>query len=119
MSKRTSPVSTPNSAPRRATWAARALAINVLVGMQPVLTHVPPTYLRSISATRMPASVRRPARNGPAWPAPMMIASRSEEHTSELQSLMRISYAVFCLKKKSNTQTQYIDQRANDDYDVT
>src|SRR3546814_2269419 len=28
---------------------------------------------------------------------------RSEEHTSELQSLMRISYAVFCLKKKSNT----------------
>src|SRR3546814_1507235 len=29
---------------------------------------------------------------------------RSEEHTSELQSLMRISYAVFCLKKKINTQ---------------
>src|SRR3546814_7836392 len=30
------------------------------------------------------------------------IAARSEEHTSELQSLMRISYAVFCLKKKKN-----------------
>src|SRR3546814_4449251 len=30
-------------------------------------------------------------------------AKRSEEHTSELQSLMRISYAVFCLKKKKNT----------------
>src|SRR3546814_6873796 len=30
-------------------------------------------------------------------------ARRSEEHTSELQSLMRISYAVFCLKKKNNT----------------
>src|SRR3546814_9909135 len=30
--------------------------------------------------------------------------ARSEEHTSELQSLMRISYAVFCLKKKNNTQ---------------
>src|SRR3546814_8745039 len=30
-------------------------------------------------------------------------ANRSEEHTSELQSLMRISYAVFCLKKKKNT----------------
>src|SRR3546814_9774785 len=30
---------------------------------------------------------------------------RSEEHTSELQSLMRISYAVFCLKKKNKTQT--------------
>src|SRR3546814_3917832 len=32
-------------------------------------------------------------------------ATRSEEHTSELQSLMRISYAVFCLKKK-NTETK-------------
>src|SRR3546814_10071686 len=30
-------------------------------------------------------------------------SGRSEEHTSELQSLMRISYAVFCLKKKTNT----------------
>src|SRR3546814_3215589 len=30
----------------------------------------------------------------------LLLASRSEEHTSELQSLMRISYAVFCLKKK-------------------
>src|SRR3546814_8940635 len=33
----------------------------------------------------------------------MSQSSRSEEHTSELQSLMRISYAVFCLKKKKNT----------------
>src|SRR3546814_1915719 len=32
--------------------------------------------------------------------------ARSEEHTSELQSLMRISYAVFCLKKKKNNKTQ-------------
>src|SRR3546814_2524002 len=31
--------------------------------------------------------------------------TRSEEHTSELQSLMRISYAVFCLKKKNTSQT--------------
>src|SRR3546814_2046238 len=31
------------------------------------------------------------------------ISGRSEEHTSELQSLMRISYAVFCLKKKKNS----------------
>src|SRR3546814_5105996 len=31
------------------------------------------------------------------------VPRRSEEHTSELQSLMRISYAVFCLKKKNNT----------------
>src|SRR3546814_8750167 len=32
---------------------------------------------------------------------------RSEEHTSELQSLMRLSYAVFCLKKKKTTQQQH------------
>src|SRR3546814_9723610 len=32
---------------------------------------------------------------------------RSEEHTSELQSLMRISYAVFCLKKKNNLKDNY------------
>src|SRR3546814_4208647 len=32
--------------------------------------------------------------------------NRSEEHTSELQSLMRISYAVFCLKKKTHNNTQ-------------
>src|SRR3546814_1483710 len=31
---------------------------------------------------------------------------RSEEHTSELQSLMRISYAVFCLKKKTNSKKE-------------
>src|SRR3546814_2056627 len=34
-----------------------------------------------------------------------MEEQRSEEHTSELQSLMRISYAVFCLKKKKNNKT--------------
>src|SRR3546814_6545267 len=39
---------------------------------------------------------------------------RSEEHTSELQSLMRISYAVFCLKKKKNTNnTQIMIRRPN------
>src|SRR3546814_2604598 len=36
------------------------------------------------------------------------VPSRSEEHTSELQSLMRISYAVFCLKKKKHKITQNI-----------
>src|SRR3546814_1768197 len=43
-----------------------------------------------------------------AWVAPQAPAGawyRSEEHTSELQSLMRISYAVFCLKKKNTNTT--------------
>src|SRR3546814_6889203 len=55
------------------------------------------TLLRSRSATGRKAASHRPA-------APCR--RRSEEHTSELQSLMRTSYAVFCLKKKkSNTLT--------------
>src|SRR3546814_10396559 len=39
--------------------------------------------------------------------------NRSEEHTSELQSLMRISYAVFCLKKKKEESTSTIKQVRN------
>src|SRR3546814_10892553 len=38
---------------------------------------------------------------------------RSEEHTSELQSLMRISYAVFCLKKKTNENTKQYNNTSN------
>src|SRR3546814_8097397 len=45
-----------------------------------------------------------------AIPSPLIcivvLTVRSEEHTSELQSLMRISYAVFCLKKKNNNTTR-------------
>src|SRR3546814_7771884 len=40
-----------------------------------------------------------------AWSASRTQMARSEEHTSELQSLMRISYAVFCLKKKRTKET--------------
>src|SRR3546814_5914984 len=49
-----------------------------------------------------------PRRHFFRWPArPGCIQLRSEEHTSELQSLMRISYAVFCLKKKT---TQFLER---------
>src|SRR3546814_8348724 len=54
---------------------------------------------------------RLPVRNGQACdrpPADLRKGPRSEEHTSELQSLMRISYAVFCLKKKTNITKQNI-----------
>src|SRR3546814_9021079 len=44
-------------------------------------------------------------REGNANPRRDGKEQRSEEHTSELQSLMRISYAVFCLKKTNNTYT--------------
>src|SRR3546814_6591455 len=44
-------------------------------------------------------------------PPIVLIAGRSEEHTSELQSLMRISYAVFCLKKKQHiSHTKHINR---------
>src|SRR3546814_10624622 len=46
------------------------------------------------------------ARQG-ALPTSLNHDRRSEEHTSELQSLMRISYAVFCLKKKNKTYHTY------------
>src|SRR3546814_5581432 len=45
-----------------------------------------------------------PLVNQPSRSPRSIVISRSEEHTSELQSLMRTSYAVFCLKKQ-NTQT--------------
>src|SRR3546814_4571552 len=58
-------------------------------------------------------AVERQARLDPAGqlrPEVEEVAVRSEEHTSELQSLMRISYAVFCLKKKNkkDNKHQYI-----------
>src|SRR3546814_5826514 len=43
-----------------------------------------------------------------AWVAISLPVMRSEEHTSELQSLMRISYAVFCLKKKKKIHSTNI-----------
>src|SRR3546814_1335223 len=50
----------------------------------------------------------------PTWPEvlpdinpPLGLQARSEEHTSELQSLMRISYAVFCLQKKKTNQHEH------------
>src|SRR3546814_4692757 len=46
------------------------------------------------------ATGRASAADRGIGPAPASAGARSEEHTSELQSLMRISYAVFCLKKK-------------------
>src|SRR3546814_7777881 len=56
--------------------------------------------VRSVARYRR-ADQRHVRLHGPArrW--------RSEEHTSELQSLMRISYAVFCLKKKTTTNESY------------
>src|SRR3546814_20186868 len=53
-------------------------------------------------AARISACGRERARHGILQREFAGVNTRSEEHTSELQSLMRISYAVFCLKKKTN-----------------
>src|SRR3546814_4801596 len=57
-------------------------------------------------ATRSSRSSSPRRRCRTSTPPSTSSPSRSEEHTSELQSLMRISYAVFCLKKK-NSKRQY------------
>src|SRR3546814_10746656 len=70
-----------------------------------------------------PCAIRRPPHKQPlrissnrATPNPgiYIYLERSEEHTSELQSLMRISYAVFCLKKKK-IQVEKQQQRSRQD----
>src|SRR3546814_2258171 len=62
----------------------------------------------SVSAKRTTSGVSSnlPRYLSPPVHAKMDAIGRSEEHTSELQSLMRISYAVFCLKKKNREQQQ-------------
>src|SRR3546814_10718381 len=94
-----------------------------MIRLQPISTRTdtlfPYTTLFRSNAGVLPARTRR-SGTGPARPRPgerdaqrRLAASargrrggtaRSEEHTSELQSLKRISYAVFCLKKKINKQ---------------
>src|SRR3546814_6585656 len=54
--------------------------------------------------SRRVAGPRREEGRGRAQSHDRAALDRSEEHTSEIQSLMRISYAVFCLKKKTKTQ---------------
>src|SRR3546814_6551383 len=51
---------------------------------------------------------RREGASRQIWPPAGRSEGRSEEHTSELQSLMRISYAVFCLKKKIYNHTEHV-----------
>src|SRR3546814_9226358 len=62
---------------------------------------------RSAERRRQCPTTASPQETGwmPSAQGPSEKCTRSEEHTSELQSLMRISYAVFCLKNKNTTHT--------------
>src|SRR3546814_5448196 len=84
---------------RIAHWAAQA---DPVVSAQLAFELMTTDLRQAIGALTVPATVlyaRDPAM-GSAEEIDALWQSRSEEHTSELQSLMRISYAVFCLKKK-------------------
>src|SRR3546814_2762304 len=66
---------------------------------------------RQANSARLPPMARTSSPRMKT-PRPGSVAkARSEEHTSELQSLMRISYAVFCLKKKINNKQKKIEIR--------
>src|SRR3546814_3096198 len=58
-----------------------------------------------IAGSALPGTPVRAASVAPFGAPPALAPSRSEEHTSELQSLMRSSYAVLCLKNKNNLTT--------------
>src|SRR3546814_3430653 len=67
-----------------------------------------PARLELLHVLRFPhtlGEIRLTAHRGTGAREGRASSRRSEEHTSELQSLMRISYAVFCLKKKNNILT--------------
>src|SRR3546814_6437490 len=57
----------------------------------------------NIPFTPVPSSIQAVSNLQAACGGASVLGNRSDEHTSELQSLMRISYAVFCLYKKTNT----------------
>src|SRR3546814_3691761 len=78
--------------------ADEMLRMGFIDDVETVLKKTPETRQVALFSATMPAQIKRIAQT--YLKDPVEIAIRSEEHTSELQSLMRNSYAVFCLKKK-------------------
>src|SRR3546814_5486637 len=75
---------------------------DIVAGMVPIVVDLALTPVHDAALLPDPGIV-------PGDEAYVIFTSRSEEHTSELQSLMRISYAVFCLKKKKKKIT-YVNE---------
>src|SRR3546814_4070305 len=77
------------------------LVRGVAPGEQPLSLPRPAVGPLQLRGERLDCAAMKPALASPFLALPRVtLKARSEEHTSELQSLMRISYAVFCLKKK-------------------
>src|SRR3546814_5146222 len=77
-------------------------------------SYEPGGFTTSMSGTEMIAQIQLLDISDPTRARLLLLERRSEEHTSELQSLMRNSYAVFCLNKKKKTKSHtiaYIDYR--------
>src|SRR3546814_5745598 len=88
-----------------------ATAATLIPAMAPDCEHITmlqrsPTYFATGRNVNDLADQLRDLDVPPEWTHEIVRRQRSEEHTSELQSLMRISYAVFCLKKKNDNRIQ-------------
>src|SRR3546814_6164210 len=81
-------------------WSAARADRQTMVAHSPVKLQAPGTQRPPSMGTMLSTT----ADFFPMFDVPFRYGGRSEEHTSELQSLMRISYAVFFLKKKSTHQ---------------
>src|SRR3546814_8153883 len=87
---------------------AAAVMVGLIISRMPVnicLGRVRCSGLATNSTTTTSSNEVTKANSAPEM-TPGRISGRSEEHTSELQSLMRNSYAVFCLKKKNHRKTK-------------
>src|SRR3546814_5497280 len=96
-------------------WVQAVPVIEILVisgGLLSLASHVRPIYL-ALNRPKLGAyaSIGHALVYLPALYVGLSEYGRSEEHTSELQSLMRISYAVFCLKKKKEKKYIYINKQ--------
>src|SRR3546814_7775021 len=97
----------------------RALLFGAMVGLlaqEVAFASAPAMSSAAVTASQMSdecAEMMRAATSQGDKPC-KGLTLRSEEHTSELQSLMRISYAVFCLKKKNNAKQSTIPQQTTD-----
>src|SRR3546814_3174972 len=89
-------------------WGFGAAGVGMLIALGIYLSgqkYLPKEYFEPQNAGRKTAAPgERMSRSD--WLALLALILRSEEHTSELQSLMRISYAVFCLKKNTEQKQQ-------------
>src|SRR3546814_5143199 len=93
-----------SSTPESTAWVCPASTTSSRLPVSTVISTSACEFAPSADRRSISPSLRNTVLTSMPLRAVNASSSRSEEHTSELQSLMRISYAVFCLKKKKKTQ---------------